>query len=75
MDKFYEVMQPLPIGQANELFCKCCYCDKPVKMTIAVHWQTEELFYGLGSTCGDIKCEDRASQDFDLGKAMAKGEL
>jgi hypothetical protein len=46
---------------------------QPVKMTIAAHWQTEE-FYSLGSTRGNIKCEDRTLQDFDLGKAMAKEE-
>lgn len=75
MEKFYEIMEPLPIGKANEMFCRCSYCNKPLKLTITLHWQTEEPFYGLGSTCGDQICEERADRDFDYGKAIAKGEI
>ena len=68
-------MELLPTGKMNEPLNKCCYCEKPAKMELVEHWQTGEMAYMNSATCGGTKCEEQGSKDFDMGKAIAKGEL
>jgi len=65
----------LPRGEMNQLLILCNYCDAPAKAAPFHHFQTNEPMVGFEATCGKIECETHAVNDFELGKAQAKGEL
>lgn len=66
----------LPIGQMNKsMDFNCQYCFEMAKLEVIQHWQTGENVISWSATCGHTECEEQAALDFDMGKAMAKGEL